>query len=205
MKQIKLGETVVVSDPCYELPTWCQGVIKNVLPGLYNVEVDTKFIPGWGDRICSIVAVSDSIKTEVGPGDWEMEVCSIGVDSGQAGIFDLESYRNDITGVQIPVPKNETKTNWVYNYTEPGEVWYSKMCELTLYPECGWDVYEQGVVARSGFGDGSYTLYTLKDNNKRIVGFFLEFITSEDLEEGDDDDDEDFIDPAGGHGLESHV
>jgi hypothetical protein len=40
MNQITLSENVMVSDPCYTPDTWCQTKLDNVLPGLYNVEVD---------------------------------------------------------------------------------------------------------------------------------------------------------------------
>ena len=34
--QIKLNSKVMISDPCYGLNTWCQGIIEGVLPGNYN-------------------------------------------------------------------------------------------------------------------------------------------------------------------------
>ena len=37
---IKLGNKVMVSDPCYGLDTWCQGVLENVLPGNYMKKPD---------------------------------------------------------------------------------------------------------------------------------------------------------------------
>lgn len=36
MQQIKLKETVIVSDPCYKKGTWCQ-IKLNVKPGVYNI------------------------------------------------------------------------------------------------------------------------------------------------------------------------
>ena len=40
MNQITLSENVMVSDPCYSLDTWCQTKLNNVLPGIYNVQVE---------------------------------------------------------------------------------------------------------------------------------------------------------------------
>ena len=34
-KRITLTNRVVVSDPCYDIPTWCQIILNNVLPGGY--------------------------------------------------------------------------------------------------------------------------------------------------------------------------
>lgn len=45
--KIKLGNSVMVSDPCYTLDTWCQAKVDNVKEGEYNTychKIDT------GDR-----------------------------------------------------------------------------------------------------------------------------------------------------------
>ncbi len=31
-RDIELGDKVMVSDPCYDLDIWCQGVLENVKP-----------------------------------------------------------------------------------------------------------------------------------------------------------------------------
>lgn len=38
--QIKLGSDVVIADPCYDLDTWCIGVLGDVVPGIYDVIAD---------------------------------------------------------------------------------------------------------------------------------------------------------------------
>ena len=36
-KTIKLSDIVMVSDPCYKVPTWCQKKLTNVLNGEYKI------------------------------------------------------------------------------------------------------------------------------------------------------------------------
>lgn len=169
MSQIKLGKEVMVSDPCYTDPTWCQHKLKNVLPGEYSVYNKKHDAGDWGIRNSMLLAVHSDYKNE----DLRWKECvaaSIGVDSGQAGIFDLPYYRKD--SVFENEESNFLKEFRNYN-SEEGDVWYSHMCDRTL-GEQGWGHFEHGVVATSGYGDGSYTLYTASINRK-VVGICIDF------------------------------
>ena len=159
MKKIILGSKVVVSDPCYQIPTWCRAVIDGVLPGEYNVISEmTEKTGGWGRRNQNVVAIhSDYLKhgENVQDYDWVlMPQFNIGVDSGQCGIFDFETFRNDAIADSIEVVK-ETDENgdWNYEHTEEGDAWYDKMCQLTLMTIDGWGSYDKGVNASSGYGE----------------------------------------------------
>lgn len=153
MKKIKLGKKVVVSDPCYDLGTWCLAIIENVKVGEYLVNVTKMDTKGWGNRVSSIKVVhAENIFSKH---NWEKTEHEIGVDSGQAGIFDFPTFRKNNEG------------------------WYDSMCDLTD-GEPGWGTYNKGVVSRSGFGDGSYDLYISKVDDK-IVGMAIDFHVDEDL------------------------
>ena len=54
---IALNDKVMVSDPCYEMNTWCQGVIDNVLKGNYKCTVETSDEGTWGRRVSAIQIV----------------------------------------------------------------------------------------------------------------------------------------------------
>ena len=89
---IVLGEKVMVSDPCYGLETWCQGVIENVLRGEYVCKVGYSDEDEHGTRVADIEVIHKSFFgkfLEYYPEEFE-----VGVDSGQAGIFDYEYYIN---------------------------------------------------------------------------------------------------------------
>jgi hypothetical protein len=190
MKTIQLGEKVVVSDPCYELPTWCQAVIENVLPGEYDCKVITKDMGMWGIRNTELIVTKSGLVPELLT--WEETPFDIGVDSGQAGVFSFESYRNDnhIKEVQFINGKSPFDGGYVPKENEDGEGWYEKMCDLTLSTDESAGTYDQGVVTSSGIGDGSYVLYTASKEGK-VVGFKVDFLLEDEEDEEDDWDDED--------------
>jgi hypothetical protein len=181
MNQITLSENVMVSDPCYTPDTWCQTKLDNVLPGLYNVEVERHDEgTGWGVRVSSITVIhKDYEDTD----DWEQH-SECGVDSGQCGIFCMTSYRNDEMSVGITTPTLDNP--FVIPFREEGDKWYEKICKFTLC-EPQWGLYDTGVVSSSGIGDGQYPLDVMMDGDK-IVGMRLEYLGNSDedlLDEGD--------------------
>ena len=187
-RQIRLGGEVIVSDPCYEVPTWCQEVIKNVRPGVYDTEVDYRESDGWGERVHSLTVLHHGIGTPL----WENYSDHIGVDSCQCGVFCMTSYRNDEMSQELP---------WMTEKGDPfsdhpirpqdgeGEQWYVKMCDRTLSTEEGWGVYDTGVVSSSGYGDGSYELQVCQMDGL-INGFKIIFIDDSYEEEEEEYEDE---------------
>lgn len=85
---IKLGNKVIVSDPCYDLGTWCQAVIENVKEGNYSTFFKT--LDDDEKTIETIGVVLDGIN--VLEEDYILLNNTIGVDSGTAGIFDYKYY-----------------------------------------------------------------------------------------------------------------
>lgn len=207
---IKLGTKVMVSDPCYGLGTWCQGVLENVLPGQYDCKVEYSDEGTWGIRVSAI---------EVTHVDYNgkflllnLEDFEVGVDSGQAGIFDYEYY-----------------ANYHMNATERPHVdddWYDRCCDLThtrvenpdyeeFSVELSDDSVEElreklnayfeykdsikarkylskldgntidglGFVSSSGYGDGGYNCLTCRNEDGKIVSIRVEFIDEYDEEE----------------------
>lgn len=181
MKKILLSENVMVSDPCYEDPTWCQAKLSNVLPGYYNPYCKITDSGDWGERNSMLLVIHEDYDGKLL--DWEETPYDIGVDSGQAGIFNLPTYRNDAHSVlqEHPEPSKVPGCSWEYGRfgDEPGEKFYDLMCGITLNNEDGCGVYDQGVVSRSGYGDGGYKLYIAKDNGN-IIGMCIDFGVDED-------------------------
>ena len=151
---IKLGTEVVVSDPCYTIPTWCQVIVKNVLPGNYHSFLKKTDANDWGIRNSVLLVIhEDHMDTKK---KWFHHGGVIGVDSGQAGIFSSE-YGS------FPLHRSES-----------GDIWYEKMCSRTL-GESGWGHYPEGVVSCSGIGDGSYQLRVARHKGK-IVGLAIDYL-----------------------------
>lgn len=165
---INLGNKVVVSDPCYEIPTWCQIILRDVKPGVYYPFHKKTNLNGWGVRSSKVCVIhEDHLKSNL---KWTEHNGIVGVDSGQAGIFSFDTYRLD--GMEIETPVDELNPFTIQKYDD-GDDWYEKMCRLTL-SEDSWGTYSEGVVSSSGIGDGSYYLYTAEVNDQ-VVGICIDF------------------------------
>lgn len=163
---IKLNSKVMVSDPCYGLNTWCQGIVENVLPGTYDCFVEYSDEGDWGERV-STIEVRHAYYD--GPRDFYPEDFEVGVDSGQAGIFDYEYYEMYHTDRSYK------------HYVNSG--WYDKVCNITLARAQAGTINNLGFVSSSGYGDGGYTCWTARDSDGKVIAIRVEYIT-------EDEDDE---------------
>ena len=175
---------MVISDPCYSIPTWCQGIINNVKNGVWVADVEK--VQSWGERVSILFAhhednpyEGDSLLNGYG----EELPFSFGVDSGQLGFFDHDHYRDDNSANDLP------KYDFGDDYDiEIGDAWYRAVCNITLDTE-QWGVLPFGVVSSSGYGDGTYSVFAVTNAQDEYVGFMVVFIGDDDDEEFDDDDE----------------
>ena len=176
---------LVCSDPCYKIPTWCQGIVENVKNGVWGAEINLSDEDDWGMRVASLYIVNEhanATMTDIETKIFEDEPLNFaaGVDSGQFGFFDFAHYRNDESAKALP------KQDFGENYdVQEGDAWYRACSNLTLGDE-QWGVLPNGVVSSSGFGDGSYDVYGYKDAYGEYVAFAVVFIYDEDDEEDED-------------------
>lgn len=209
---IHLGNKVMVSDPCYGLNTWCQGIIENVLPGNYDCNIEYKDKGDWGIRVSAIQATH--VDYDACTLDEERELFEVGVDSGQAGIFDYDYYAD----------YHSDQSEWPH----VNEDWYDRCGELTYYREknpnyepfnwdkyrgCDFDVWHKalteydnsdkscisferldgntidglGIVSSSGWGDGGYSCFTRRNEDGKVVSIRVEFIGEYEEDEIDDE------------------
>jgi len=169
--EIKSG-AVVLSDPCYERGTWCQGVVENVKNGEWRGEANHIDTGGWGGRVASLVSYHKDYPTTADDirADGELLKFRGGVDSGQFGHFDRDGYRNDesVAGVERLYKDGE-------HIIREDEPFYSICCDRTLSDD-SWGTIPLGVVSSSGYGDGSYDTYGIKNSQGEYVGFATFFI-----------------------------
>ena len=90
-RDIELGDKVVISDPCYDLDVWCSGILENVKPGIWRTKAENANINCWGDRCTALIAWYKDVE-EPNNEDFEKTSIDVGVDSGQAGIFDYKHF-----------------------------------------------------------------------------------------------------------------
>lgn len=144
--KIKLNDTVMVSDPCYKVGVWCQGEINNILEGEYNVHISED-----DGRIKELIVSHDNYLV-IDFEDINIEQpFEVGVDSGNAGIFDYKYY---------------------YDTHEEDDIldeWYDDMLAGLFDKEDSknWLFFRNhGVITSSGYGDGIYHCYTAEHDNK---------------------------------------
>lgn len=137
------SSTLRISDPCYDKSVWCCGTIKNCKIGEWSAFIIKSDEGSWGIRNSNLVAIYGgdiSIKEAqkiLDESKWKNSNISVGVDSGQCGIFD-----------DIEYPEGDTGQYGDYN------TFYGKCCKETINK--GSDVIDFGVVSRAGYGDGTY-------------------------------------------------
>ncbi|WP_136608705.1 DUF4241 domain-containing protein [Paenibacillus dokdonensis] len=155
---------LVVSDPCYELNTTSiiMGVLDNVLNGTWIGQAEKVEVREWGEACSKLTAYHYSVAEQESYLEWVKCPFIVGVDSGQAGIFDMSKYR-------IPdanAPKGSTGTD---------NEWYDSCCDIT---ESGEEagVMDGGVVSRTGMGDGTYGVYMTTNDQNQVVGVKIVFI-----------------------------
>ena len=187
--EIELKDSVYVSDPCYSLGTWCQALVDNLKPGKYICYMKkADFGPGGLGGI----RVTDLWITHIDhPHSYPVKILDktidIGVDSGQAGIYDKEYYEKHHTP-KLDESWYDKQFNLIYQYDIDGNKYiepYLIINKETNKPEwisSGQERREgivmggKGVVSLSGFGDGSYNLYARKNKEGQIIGLRINFI-----------------------------
>lgn len=168
---------LLVTDPCYQVPTWCTGRVENAKNGTWLAGIKVTDEGSWGSRVAEFIAWhagsglvgSDAIDDKLD--------ADIGVDSGQCGVFDAKQYEKMGGG------RGE--------YDDPTS-FYGAICTGTLSDEHMGSV-AFGAASSSGFGDGSYNAYVLRDAAGMAYAVKIVFI-DEEYNDAEDEDDEDYND-----------
>lgn len=157
---------LVVADPCYKLDqnTVIMGVLEPVLNGTWTSEVEKTEVRDWGEANGKLTAYHQSVSEQGAFLEWIKCPFVVGVDSGQAGFFDINHYR--IPDKDSTSDSSDTETDWYYtccDITESGE-------------EAG--VMEGGAVSRTGMGDGAYGVYKAVNEQNQVIAVKVVFIKS---------------------------
>jgi hypothetical protein len=128
-------------------------------------------------RVSVIGIVHESVSfSDLERFNWQwVQGLDVGVDSGQAGFFDLAQYTDAVSDKS--------------NRGEDGckfDAFYSGVCDLTL-ADPSWGVVPFGAVSSSGYGDGGYNCYVLRKPTSdpavsELVGAYIVFISEEEAE-----------------------
>ena len=192
MKQFKVTSgDLFISDPCYTTDNWRCNLVRNVANGLWMS--DAKIDENSG-RVASIhiynnaafIRNTNLIDEVYNAPEMPFLVC---VDSGQAGFFDANHYREDLhlTGV-IPICEHD-------EIKKEGDIFFSACAYITLDEAKTGERFGSlpfGFVARSGYGDGSYKCLGIKETGtNQYIAFTILFIENSFNEDNDFETDED--------------
>jgi len=169
---------MVCSDPCYTTDIWCMGTVNNVKKGTWSAEIDEAVMGAWGRRIAQLRVYHTDSSVETMSSKWEQLPGTFGVDSGQFGFFDRDHYR------KADSVKEQTKYDFGGDYLSDGsegDVWYNACCHLTLGDD-SWGVIPNGAVSSSGYGDGSYDVYGLKNADGEYIALTVVFIDQDEVD-----------------------
>lgn len=109
---------VIVSDPCYDFDV--DQVLSNVKTGTWKAYV--KISMRDENRCSELIAIHSDY--ELKDMRWEQSNVGVGVDSGQAGIYDVEHYKDDSVIDFVPKYKSarkESSNPWFILIDEYGE------------------------------------------------------------------------------------
>lgn len=148
---IELGQTLNVSDPCYKEGEGEQINLDNFRKGTYLVSVviaDNMETDGMGNRAASLW-VEPFVNVVISHTAYK-NIGHIGVDSAMVGIF----------------PKKPD--------FEKEELW--KMSSELIAQENLSMLIKNGVVSKSGFGDGVYPVLAVKNRRGEYIALAVTFI-----------------------------
>lgn len=141
-----------ITDPCYDEDTWC---------AIHDVSAKNGEWYGVayldGQKVRAIVVEHQDTSTYENDRRFQPLDGTVGVDSGQAGVFDAEAYGN--------------------GEGDYGDLstFYGRACYATLPDGNDTEVHDtfgyikEGFVSRSGYGDGSYTAYGIRDGDELVA------------------------------------
>jgi hypothetical protein len=149
-------DQIIISDPCYEgYDSFLQCLINNVQKGTYNCFVRINKHNGRPARLYATIKKKFKIKDY----NW-VKFGSICVDSGMAGIYDYNIF------------KDKDKAEF-----------YRECCELTRFDgqtvQAG--TLDLGVVSSSGWGDGVYNVYVNRNDEDEVTAVKVVFMGKKDL------------------------
>ena len=118
-----------VSDPCYNKEVWCSGAIPGCMKGKWETAVVYKDEGVFGIRVSMLAARHAPTVRSFTPcgkvwtdekhihysSGWEICDFEVGVDSGQAGLFDDAHYQDSHVFDGAPKAKRDFKDVW-YNH-----------------------------------------------------------------------------------------
>jgi hypothetical protein len=108
------------------------------------------------------------------PEGYEKADLHVGVDSGQAGFFDLVKYTEAQSDHHFASCRGDSPIF---------EAFYESCGKHTLDESKSFGAIEFGAVSQSGYGDGGYDCFAKRDESGAVTAAFILFIGSDEVDE----------------------
>lgn len=158
----------IVSDPCYEVNSNVVNRLSNAKKGTWSA-----YIVQDDEGVNLSLTVLHSSVAKLNDSNWDTTNFTVGVDSGQAGVYDEKYFGDDSILSKDP--------QFEFPFEKDGDRWYAFNCDLTL-SKIGAGIVPYGAVSASGYGDGGYECLIQKQGNE-IVAVKIIFIDEIDEDE----------------------
>lgn len=138
----------------------------------------------WGGRVAYLHIRHESALSEpINPSQFVASPIHVGVDSGQAGLFDLAAFE---VVAQLPDHAADNIPG------HPHPAFYDACGSNTLGSDAWGVVYNMGAVSLTGYGDGGYTLYERRNEAGELIEARIVYMSegSEDFPGADEEEDE---------------
>lgn len=214
MFQVSSG-SLQVTDPCYEVGTWCAGQIDRVKNGIWKASVSYSFeeeqferLKGWlneeietnrklferlgvekGEELEKLLKlrVSRSQK-EIDEYIGRVSVLSIAHEDYEIS-FDKQEFF--LSKIDVGVDSGQAgfydfeEFSKIKSEKDSSENFYRKVCNQTLGSTM-FGTIEFGATSSSGYGDGGYSCYVKRDAEDFVVASMIVFISEDEEEDYDD-------------------
>lgn len=133
----------------------------------------------WGGRVASLYIRHSSIYQRTPIEEMERTELHAGVDSGQAGFFDLEAFK------KVAAAGDNHQSD-----TPEHEDFYQACCSNDLGSASWGAVQGMGVCSSTGYGDGGYPVFVKRNGEGQVVEALLVYIGDDEEEDEDEGEEE---------------
>lgn len=176
---------VRMSDPCYDTGVWCAGDVEKVKNGEWTAFIREENLEGWGRRNAELHVYSKG-RGPTSKLTWTPVGFEVGVDSGQAGIFDADKYRKNEAVLDSDLPARTQENDYAFRIMD-GTIGVGKSDDGRFYGACcavtaaepAAGVLNFGALSSSGIGDGGYDGFVARNSRGVAVALKIVFLTDE--------------------------
>lgn len=162
---------VLITDPCYEDDCAYRARIDNAKCGMWFARLTIREDP-HEERVSRLVAMHQNYQKPRGL-TWKNISYDIGVDSGMAGVFDTNVYRDDALVEGTPRFISE---NGFIPWKDSGDIWFAMCADAVHYSNKLGGVVPGGCVSSTGYGDGVYKADALRNGDGEVVGIRIIYL-----------------------------